>query len=270
MKTFVEFIKEREAIRLKKEAGEPQPWTNDEILANNHFCNIDRNDDTFTKWLTNNWLNISHWSDVNKLVAGRFFNTPAPLIRLLKVDDTDYTGIWRAVTDSIAAGERVFNYQAYSRYLTADIADKFAELMRETTELIPVLPDALSVLYKQLQKLYGIGPFLASQMTLDAPLIAGRNFADKTTWVPVGPGSKRGIMRIIDEPIGKAAKMSDKQFIAYVQALSSEMGLPVSIIEHALCEYDKYCRLFLREKRYGRKYVSGSSLKLYPDSRSKK
>ena len=26
------WIKERESIRLKKEAGEPKPWTDDEIL----------------------------------------------------------------------------------------------------------------------------------------------------------------------------------------------------------------------------------------------
>ena len=46
---LVYFITEREAIRLKKEAGEPKPWTSDPILQQYRFCNVRRMDDKVSK-----------------------------------------------------------------------------------------------------------------------------------------------------------------------------------------------------------------------------
>ena len=35
---LIAFIKEREAIRIAKEAGQPRPWTSDAILNTYRFC----------------------------------------------------------------------------------------------------------------------------------------------------------------------------------------------------------------------------------------
>jgi hypothetical protein len=45
----LEFLKKREAIRLAKELGIPQPWTNDEILAKSKFLNVFREHDAVSK-----------------------------------------------------------------------------------------------------------------------------------------------------------------------------------------------------------------------------
>ena len=48
---FLWFIEERESIRKRKDAGLPQPWTEDHVLHNTRFCNIDRYHDAGTKRL---------------------------------------------------------------------------------------------------------------------------------------------------------------------------------------------------------------------------
>ena len=51
VKSFFEFCKERENIRLKRERGEPGPWTTDEVFQNGRFLNVFREDDRGTKAL---------------------------------------------------------------------------------------------------------------------------------------------------------------------------------------------------------------------------
>jgi hypothetical protein len=52
---LVAFAIEREAIRLRKEAGQSLPWTDDPILASGHFCNVHRENDRGTRWITEHW-----------------------------------------------------------------------------------------------------------------------------------------------------------------------------------------------------------------------
>lgn len=74
---LVYWIREREAIRLKKEAGQPRPWTDDEILDTYRFCNVRRMDDKVSKWLLENWYK-PYFDHQNMLIAvalARFFNS---------------------------------------------------------------------------------------------------------------------------------------------------------------------------------------------------
>lgn len=51
---FFNFIQERYRIFLKKQAGEPKPWTQDDILAYYKFTNVFREDDRTTVWFREN------------------------------------------------------------------------------------------------------------------------------------------------------------------------------------------------------------------------
>lgn len=53
-KPFFDFIQERYRIFLKKEAKEPRPWTDDDILDYYKFTNVFREDDATTVWFRNN------------------------------------------------------------------------------------------------------------------------------------------------------------------------------------------------------------------------
>jgi hypothetical protein len=49
MEQLLNFIRERESVRRKREAGLPYPWTDNPILRDYRFCNIEREQDRVTK-----------------------------------------------------------------------------------------------------------------------------------------------------------------------------------------------------------------------------
>jgi alpha-glutamyl/putrescinyl thymine pyrophosphorylase clade 1 len=51
-KAVTDFAVERENIRRKHDAGLSFPWTNDSILRDYRFCNVERERDTVTKDVT--------------------------------------------------------------------------------------------------------------------------------------------------------------------------------------------------------------------------
>src|SRR4051812_18417786 len=55
LETFWWWINERHAIYLRRQAGQPFPWTTDAILQRYRFCNVFRELDTVTVWLRQNW-----------------------------------------------------------------------------------------------------------------------------------------------------------------------------------------------------------------------
>jgi hypothetical protein len=78
---LVRFIKEREKVRMNKEAGKPRPWTKDPILDKYRFCNVHREDDAVTRWLRKEWYtrfaaNPDVWFAA---VVARLFNNPEAL-----------------------------------------------------------------------------------------------------------------------------------------------------------------------------------------------
>jgi hypothetical protein len=81
---FVDFVRERETIRKKKEAGKSWPWTADPVLQKYYFCNVRREHDRTTKWIATNWRDpnagdIDCWF---AMAVARFVNWPPTLINL--------------------------------------------------------------------------------------------------------------------------------------------------------------------------------------------
>ena len=54
-KQMVYWIRERENIRQLKEAGKPKPWSDNPVMQETYFCNVNREDDRVTKWIRQNW-----------------------------------------------------------------------------------------------------------------------------------------------------------------------------------------------------------------------
>ena len=51
VKAFFDFCKERESIRVKRERGDPPPWSSDPVFQRGRFLNVFREDDRGTKAL---------------------------------------------------------------------------------------------------------------------------------------------------------------------------------------------------------------------------
>src|SRR4051794_12814436 len=84
IETLIHFIKERESIRLKKEAGQPKPWTIDPILQQYRFCNVIRIEDKVSQWLLHNWYKPSNMNNhcLVAIVMARHINLPNTLERI--------------------------------------------------------------------------------------------------------------------------------------------------------------------------------------------
>ncbi len=61
LQKFFYWINERHNIYLRKQAGEPKPWTEDTIMQDYKFCNVFRELDTTTIWIKENIRD--RWAD---------------------------------------------------------------------------------------------------------------------------------------------------------------------------------------------------------------
>ena len=78
---FFYWVKERQAIHDMKEACLPKPWTDDPILQNYKFCNVQREDDRVTVWIKNHWRDPcrGHPNMWFAMIVARLFNWPETL-----------------------------------------------------------------------------------------------------------------------------------------------------------------------------------------------
>lgn len=274
---FLYWITEREAIRKKKEANKPKPWTDDEILQSYRFCNVRRMDDTVSMWLYDNWYE-PNYNDENMLIAcalGRLFNQPSTLKVL---------GFPHHWNDSVAdmskevlhtmkdRGERIFNaaYIVSTNGLRMDKIDYVFDRVLQPIALNSLdygmddIIDRSSVknTVKNLCGFNGISSFMAGQITADLRWAVDGGWEDAKTWAAKGPGSSRGMNRLMERPT--IASLSQKNFERSLTSLITvcRMKLPKGImrrleaidIQNCLCEYDKYIRALKEEGRPKRKY----------------
>ena len=104
---------------LRKEAGQPWPWTAEPILAAGRFCNVYREHDRGTRWITANVVERFHddpdlWFAIT---VARCINEPdaiaelLPLVpHLLPFDAARCLAVLQARQ---ARGEKVFRTAAY-------------------------------------------------------------------------------------------------------------------------------------------------------------
>jgi len=110
----------------------------------------------------------------------------------------------------------------------------------------------MQVVWKGLQQVRHVGPFMAYQMVLDmmyTPLL--ENAEDRKTWACTGPGALRGVRRLVP---GTSPKNTLKVMLDLTARSSANLPahvpeMDVHDIEFCLCELDKYCRVKFGEGR---------------------
>jgi len=73
------WVREREKVRIRKEAGEPKPWSPDWVFQQIYFCNVHREDDRVTRWLREHWNNPFHPKYEVAICLARMVNWPDTL-----------------------------------------------------------------------------------------------------------------------------------------------------------------------------------------------
>lgn len=248
---FIAFIKERERIRKRKEAGKPWPWTNDPVLRKYHFCNIDRAHDKVTHDVMQ-FLKRAPSSEalVFNAIVARFFNSPAVLAELSPIEPAEYDWralyrtlrrlmkrdglVWRrayltvAWFNGIDTGDKMKNYAVVLRELA-----RWCESNAQTLLAQPTIHDGV----RMLTKLKGFKEFMGTQVCLDLALTGKARF--KTTdYVPLpyDKGSRWGLSDIFgfaeyDRAVEQLTMLKNKTRLTYAQT------------EQALCEFSRYRRL---------------------------
>lgn len=269
---LLRFILERDAIYRRKTEGQPKPWTRDSILQRYRFCNVYRELDTVTIWIREHWRE-PHRGDPDlwfAMTIARFVNWPDSL------DVIGYPVPWHperfvaALEQRKRDGEKVFT-GAYMIHAGRDktskaryLADKVLSPMWQQRKWIrPVKGDTLAEFYERLHAQKDMGSFMAGQVIADlkyAPIL--RHAKDWSTWAVSGPGSKRGLNRVMGRDKKANWKEADwkeclDELYDKISPKLIEAGLPPiheQDLQNALCEFSKYERTRLGEGRPRQKY----------------
>lgn len=261
------WIQEREKIRLAKEQGLPKPWTDDEILQSYRFCNVRRMDDKVSQWLFNNWYDqyFDHYNILPAVALARFINKPETLEKI------GFPQIWKpkVIKDRVrkmqANGDVVFNAAYMVR--GSDGTDKIESVVDYFCSPL-VGKDfprgSMKELHGWVLSHFGFGSFMAGQVAADLRHACDGEFADKDTWAAIGPGSRRGMNRLLGRDLKSPMKQDefDEQLVVVMYGLGGV--LPYELTErleaidyqNCLCELDKVCRC-LDGGRAKQKYNGG-------------
>lgn len=278
-KSVLEFMRERHSIYLKRAGGDPPPWTKDPILAKYKFTNVYRENDRVSRWIKDNIM-LRYAGDRYMwfmLCIARQINWPQTLEELMR----DRKGAWpcggkwsperarevmlarAARGDKVYTGAYMLNAQL-GRYAAGAPLDKayftcnvtLAPLWRERQRLGAALTGAsLASVAAELRGVHGWGPFLAAQVVADLKMTRYLQDApDWWTWAAPGPGSRRGLNRVLGRPLRQA--MPEDKWLSEINKLREKVNsvwphppLCAQNMQNVLCEVDKYLRVKLGEGR---------------------
>lgn len=208
---MIEWMNERESIRLKREAGQSKPWTQNPILKSFRFCNVRREDDRTSKFIIENYClnaNLTLRNKIANTLVARMYNNLETMRRiglprdftvepsedeLKRLDDelsgtTFLTNAYMAVNHQMMGGY----YAKVTGESNGNLPNgnpalfRPSNLLRYTYELLDnATIDQLICMcfagnenggceqevYKLLRKLHGMGDFMAYQHFVDMTYI---------------------------------------------------------------------------------------------------
>jgi len=261
-----EFMKARHQIYVNRfELKLPKPWTEDPILQNYRFCNIYRELDTETKWFARCWR-MPHKRDpdlcfaslvfrlINKHETAEELGYPVPwdpkhFVRVLharkKRGDKVYSGAYMISTHG-AKGNK-------AEYL----AKSLSKIWKDRGKYRYVCGETLEKYHARLMEAYDVGSFLAAQVIADCKYVDKMYHApDWQTFAASGPGSRRGLNRVLGNPKDQAWKEENWRIehqklydaiLPLADTLDYKDQLHAQDLQNSICEFDKYERVRLGE-----------------------
>lgn len=260
LRSFIDFVEARELMRLCKESGMGPPYSDDSILRDHHFCNINREHDYVTRWIDAYvrvpCANQSLPFTLKQLAICRAFNEPTVLKLVCPFTDVQTAdAILRHHQNSdgkIMRGAYMMPPHGSDK-AGKDVITYYLRVANDVGRLVfnPV-PTHLAEVARALETVFGLGPFLVNQIIADLRYTGDREWDDWDTFVLCGIGTRRGLNRYHGLDI--SASMGDDQ--AYTDALLNirhrhlekfsetvqEHFRDPNNLANSFCEYDKYMR----------------------------
>lgn len=268
---FWELAAERQNIFFRRLAGEPAPWTQDEILQRYKFCNAYRASDRVSQYLLREVIyGPRPYSDADQLFR-------IVLFRLFSREST-----WELLEDSIGdIRSETYNTARYANVLDAAASDgrtlytgafilcanrafgferkhqnhlALLELMFRPGALPAAVARAHSLgeLYAALMQYPLIGPFMAYQLAIDINYSELCDF-DEDEFTVAGPGAERGIAKCFRDLGGATREQVIHWMTDHQEEEFDRHGVPFETlwgrrlhaidIQNLFCELDKYARV---------------------------
>lgn len=271
------WIREREAVRMRKDRGDAFPWTDDPIIGAYRFCNVRREDDRGTVWIRENIREpyADHPMLWLMLCIARQINWPETLAELIAEKawpiNSAFAPQWITATLNARQqrGEKVYtgaymisapatkgaNKQAY-------IAETVIGALWRRREHFPSLYVTMRKVHEWISASNGWGPFMAYQAVVDMRFtsILG-NAPDIETWAAAGPGTIRGLNRLHGRPVKASVSQSqaldEMRTIYKTVQVETGVAMDFSDVPNILCETDKYLRVKNGEGKPRALYVPG-------------
>lgn len=293
LELFVHWIEERYKVHIKKDNGEPQPWTQDKIIENYRFTNVRREQDRQTKYLIDNIVNNNKLSLEEKIVNCTMF-------RYWNLWDTMklFGGPWskKSIIDQSAHRQALVKYTHITSdnprhgfftkaFFTSGAKMGVRSYFNDPNMVMGAFHLA-KYMYEQnipnnclecknqaevfeiLKSMPGIANFLGYQIFVDLTYIPEFPFSENEFTI-AGPGCKKGLKRLIVNPDGLtpeecvfwlrdniekiAPQFKPMNFMTDLP--KEERHLTVMSLENCLCEFSKYIRAVNKEGRPKQKYV---------------
>jgi len=287
---FFATARERYNIKLRRDAGQPWPWTEDIHFRTWSFTNVHRENDKTTQWFRNNIRqplsnfiidapisNNTRLKLVESTMIFRWFNriSTGEIIKdLLLCDEWDSIEAFKRL--SILKGP-VFT----GAYIILGIPgqSKLEGVLEAIDNARPKLPPMVSMWYKlddkielrtawnDLTTIGFLGPFMAYEIVMDlryTPIL--EKAVDTMVWGNLGPGATRGMSWVVyGHPDGFNAGPGNQKIMLSLMAELLKMSKQEEYwpqvwphwemheVEMWLCEHAKYMRAshgFRQKRRY--------------------
>lgn len=266
------WIEEREGIRLRKESGQPKPWSTDPIFQTTYFTNIHREDDKVTRWLRANWL-VDDKNYEFAMVLARLVNKPSTLSM---IGYPYYGNGLASVLNRVRVADFTCQMEDIPFWGSAYVVTTHGQRMSKLQYLLNVLEGAHRVLplptlqggcaayHSAFKRLEGFSDFMAAQIVADLKNTAFHPLAKAPDWhtfVAPGPGSKKGMNYFFGlEP---ERSMSTAAFVDGIKEIRHGLedlnnthiyDMCNQDLQNCLCEFSKYMRIRNGTGRSKRKY----------------
>lgn len=278
---FLYWCSERESIAHRKRVG-LFPLTDDPILATYRFTNVFREDDKTTVWFRDTVREPlkSHPNVVFATIAFRWFNfipTGEVLWKRGLLVEWNQSEAERLLRARRERGEQVFTgaYMINSppghqklEYICGCINNVWLDVddLKRRSRKWRTMAEA----HEDLQRYERIGGFMSYEIVCDLRYTdILKDATDANTWAHLGPGARRGLLRVMGRPIETKKshgltlvplpygwEMVMRQLRAWMEMepWAKDRRVEMREVEQSLCEYDKYCRTLFNEGQLKRRY----------------
>ena len=272
---FFDWINQRTAIQVRKDRGDPWPWTEDKIFQEFKFTNAFRENDKTTIWFRKHIRDPLKYDEkvFMATVIFRWFNLIETGETLLKHNlhiEWDPEKAFQAILpqEKWITGAYMIKSPTGKNKIRG-ICETITNIWYDRFRFLEKCPwGSLEQMWERLLGYPFLGPFLAYELVTDLRhTYIGWLAQDIDTWANAGPGAMRGLNRIHDRPLNYTSKKHDwcaemRMLLdlspKYTEFLGRGWGggtLELRDIEHSLCEFDKYERVRLGQGQPRSKYT---------------